>query len=100
MVIDDESHEPPYEGKDYVTDPGFDDNTGKDDLKRLIEAMPNERYAFVIKRFFIDDATPKEIADEMGIEVSNLYNIKQRAIKQLTEVALKDIYLWKITRSL
>ena len=100
MVIDNDSHEPPYEEKDRVTDPNFDDNPGKDDLKRLIEAMPNKRYALVIKRFFIDDATPKEIADEMGIEISNLYNIKQRAIKQLTEVALKDIHLWKITRSL
>lgn len=98
MVIDNESHEPPYEGKDHAAVLVYHDHTDNDDLKRLIEAMPNKRYAFVIKRFFVDDATPNEIADEMGIEVSNLYNIKQRAIKQLTEVALKDIHLWRITK--
>lgn len=98
MVIDNDSHEPPYDEKKPSEDFVSDGNIENEDLKRLIAAMPNKRYAFVIKRFFIDDATPKELAEEMGIEVSNLYNIKQRAIRQLTEVALKDVHLWKTTR--
>lgn len=90
-VIDDESHEPLYEENNTVM--GNDAcNTAIEDLKRLINAMPNERYAFVIHKLIIDDVSSDALALEMGITTDNLYNIKLRAIRQLTEVALKDIY--------
>ena len=90
-VIDDESHEPLYEENNTVM--GDDAcNTTIEDLKRLINAMPNERYAFVIYKLIIDDVSSDALALEMGITTDNLYNIKLRAIRQLTEVALKDIY--------
>lgn len=94
MVIDNESHEPPYEERNQTTNYVYYDNNEIDDLRRLIDTMPNKRYAFVLKRLFYDDAPPETVAREMGIEVSNLYNIKQRAIRQLTEVALKDIHYY------
>lgn len=90
-VIDDESHEPLYEENNTVM--GNDAyNSAIEDLKRLLNAMPNERYAFVIHKLIIDDVSTDALASEMGITTDNLYNIKQRAIRQLTEVALKDIY--------
>lgn len=61
------------------------------DVARLIGAMPNERYAMVIRRSMLDEIPDNELAEEMGIKVSNLYNIKRRAMEQLTEVAKKDI---------
>lgn len=90
-VIDDESHEPLYEENN--TTMGNDAyNTSIEDLKRLLNAMPNERYAFVIHKLIIEDVSSEALAFEMGITTDNLYNIKLRAIRQLTEVALKDIY--------
>ena len=38
----------------------------------------------------LDDWEPEQLANEMGITVDNLYNIKRRAMAQLTQVALND----------
>ena len=35
--------------------------------------------------------TPEQLAREMNITTANLYNIKRRAMAQLTQVALNDI---------
>ena len=67
-------------------------HTEKEDMKGLLGSMPNLRYAFVIKRLIIDDMEPELLAKEMHITMANLYNIKKRAIQQLTQVALKDFY--------
>lgn len=90
-VIEDESHEPLYE-ENNITMGNDAYNTAIEDLKRLLNAMPNERYAFVIHKLIIDDVSSELLAFEMGVTTANLYNIKLRAIRQLTEVALKDIY--------
>lgn len=60
------------------------------DLNLLLKilAKENPRHAYVIKRVFLDDAEFKDIASEIGIKVSNLYNIKKRAIEDLTVIAL------------
>jgi hypothetical protein len=52
--------------------------------------MPNRRYAYVVRRLLLDDAEPQRVAQELNIEVFNLYNIKKRAIASLTELALKE----------
>ena len=92
-VIDDESHEPHYEENNHVM--GNDTyNTVIEDLKRLLQAMPNQRYAFVIRRLIMDDVQPDELAREMDITTDNLYNIKKRAIRQLTKVAINDIHYY------
>lgn len=91
-VLDDVSEESLYDGHntDIMKTDAYD--SAKEDLERLLSAMPNQRYAFVIRRLIIDDMQSKQLAQEMGITVANLYNIKNRAIRQLTQVALKDIY--------
>ena len=39
----------------------------------------------------LDGLEPQELAQEMNTNVANIYNIKRRAMAQLTDVALKDI---------
>lgn len=67
------------------------DTSAKSDLQRLFSLMPNQRYALVIQRLVIEDQEPEQLAKEMDITVENLYNIKRRAMAQLTQVALNDI---------
>lgn len=92
-MIDNESHES-LNKDDNIAIKNDACNTAKDDLKRLLEALPNERYAFVIQRLVMDDVQPEELAREMNITPANLYNIKKRAIRQLTQIALNDIHYY------
>lgn len=65
--------------------------TAKSDLERLFKKMPTPRYAYVIRKLLIEDWEPERLAMGMNITTANLYNIKLRAIAQLTRVALNDI---------
>lgn len=93
-VIEDVSHEALYE----KSEEDFDDSENKIavrmDLVCLFKAMRNKRYVEVIKKLVLEEADPSEVAEEMGINVDNLYNIKRRAMVALTEVALKDKKLY------
>lgn len=62
-----------------------------DDLARLFNEMQNKRYVTVIRLLVLEDNDPEKLAIEMGITTANLYNIKRRAMAQLTQVALNDI---------
>lgn len=64
--------------------------TAKMDIEHLFSIMPNKRYVYVIKRLVLQEAEPKTVAEELGTNVDNLYNIKKRAMAALTEVALKE----------
>ena len=64
--------------------------TAKLDMERLFSLMPNKRYVYVIKRMVLDEAEPKVVARELNTNVDNLYNIKKRAIKALTDIALNE----------
>ena len=65
--------------------------SAKMDIERLFRLMPNKRYVYVLQRLVLEDATPKDVADELDTNVDNLYNVKKRAIDALTQVALKDM---------
>ena len=89
-LIENGSEESLYEREpDPVTDGNA--HSAKCDLQRLFALMPNKRYVYVIQKLIIEDQKPEELAKEMGIGVDNLYNIKRRAMAQLTQVALNDI---------
>lgn len=88
-LIEDCSQEPLYEESDCATD--FAADLAKADMERLFKQMPNKRYVFVIRRLILEDANPEQTAQMMNITVANLYNIRRRAVAQLTRVALKDI---------
>lgn len=89
-MIDDRSQETPYDGnlKIAIVE---SDSSAEDDLERLFEAMPNKRYVYVIRKLILDDWDPEQLAKEMKITTANLYNIKRRAMAQLTRIALNDI---------
>ena len=79
-----------YDGQ---TIPPTEDNesSAHEDIQRLFSLMPNQRYVFVIRRLMLEDIEPEQLAKEMEVTVDNLYNIKRRAMAQLTQVALNDI---------
>lgn len=89
-MIDDTLHNTPYDGLELIA--GEDNKEdAKADLERLFKQMPTPRYANVIKMLLIEDWEPIKLADKMGITTANLYNIKLRAMVQLTRIALNDI---------
>jgi len=89
-MIDNESNEPPYDKQEQIAASASDAAVGYD-LERLFEAMPTKRYVKVIRRLILEDCEPEELAREMKITTANLYNIKRRAMAQLTRIALNDI---------
>lgn len=89
-MIDDSGQETPYDGRNQkvVTS---EDMTAGGDIERLFNNMPTKRYVYVIRRLILEDWEPERLADEMNITTANLYNIKRRAVAQLTRAALQDI---------
>ena len=65
-------------------------NAAKMDVDELLRGMSNQRYALVIRRLLIDEVEPIRVAEELGVTVDNLYNIKKRAMTALTQVARVD----------
>lgn len=88
-MIDDSSQETPYIENSQAVAESCSSDGG--DLERLFEAMPTKRYVDVIRRLILEDWEPERLAREMNITTANLYNIKRRAMAQLTHVALEDI---------
>ena len=88
-MIDNTSQEVLYDEQDYVAQEK--DTGARHDLERLLELMPTKRYVHVIRRLILENWEPERLAQEMNISLANLYNVKRRAIAQLTRIALKDI---------
>ena len=89
-MIEDSSQETPYGERQQTTDIDKEMNAEKD-MERLFNNMPNKRYVYVIRRLVLEDWEPDELAKDMNITTANLYNIKRRAMAQLTRTALNDI---------
>ena len=89
-MIEDTSQDAPY-NRQSQSDVSEEDMSAEGDMERLFNNMPNKRYVYVIRRLILDDWEPEQLAQEMHITTANLYNIKRRAIAQLTCAALKDI---------
>lgn len=95
IMIEDRSKEPQYEIEEgnYIGAEHFDavDRiNARIDIDILLDrlATHNERYAYVLRRILIDDAEYEAVAAEIGVTTGNLYNIKRRAYRELTEIAL------------
>lgn len=89
-VIEDRTQDPLIE-KTSRTKGASDEgrNDAQMDVKCLLENMPNKRYVLVIRRLMLEDADPEEVAEELGVTVDNLYNIKKRAMAAITALAIK-----------
>ena len=88
QLIEDQTNDTLYEEEDIKDNPM---SASVIDVQRLLDAMPNKRYAYVIRKLIIEEYTPEELSAEMHITTDNLYNIKRRAMMQLMQVALNDI---------
>ena len=89
-MIDDTSQETPYDGRQQAAD-AERDMTAEGDMERLFDNMPSKRYVYVIRRLILEDCEYEDLAKEMNITTANLYNIRRRAMAQLTRAALNDI---------
>ena len=89
-MIDDTSQETPYDGRQQTAD-SETDMTAEGDMERLFNNMPSKRYVYVIRRLILEDWEYEDLAKDMKITTANLYNIRRRAMAQLTRVALNDI---------
>lgn len=92
VVIDSVSKEPLYE-RAAEEETIEADSSAREDVERLLQQMPNQRYATVLRRLTLEGYSNEELAREMDVNIANLYNIKRRAMAQLSEVALND-KLW------
>ena len=93
-LIENKSQEPLY---DEMQDNMVSETTVETsiDIESLLSAMPNERYAYVIRKLILEDMAPEDLASEMETTTANIYNIKKRAIAQLTLVLFQDIQNYK-----
>lgn len=89
-MIDDNSQEPPYDVSIQVP-ASESDASAEGDIQRLFENMPTKRYVHVLTKNVLEEMEPEQLAQEMNITTANLYNIKRRAMAQLTRAALNDI---------
>ena len=89
-LIDVNSENPPYEEQEWISEDDGE-NTAEGDLERLFDKMKTKRYVYAIRKLLLEDWEPERLAKEMMITTANLYNIKLRAMAQLTRVALNDI---------
>lgn len=65
-----------------------DHNDNKIDVYKYLESMPNQRYRDVLISLFLNDMEPEELAIKMDTPISNIYNLKSRAIDQLRDIAI------------
>ena len=87
QVIDNTSREPLLIGTEEEPSEEIEENADADIriVRHAFDSLPNRRYAYVLQRLVIDEVPPAEVAQEMGVTVDNLYNIKKRALTQLTQ---------------
>ena len=85
-LIENESFTPPMVEKVMEND----SIVHKLDIESLLNGLTNERYRSVIRKLVLEDYEPQTLANEMGITVDNLYNIKRRALSQLAHLYRKE----------
>lgn len=90
-LIENVSKELLYEENDVSFDEPINAISNIMDLEWLLRMMSNERYAYVIRKLILEEVSYEDLAEELGTNTANLYNIKKRAMAALTRVALKDI---------
>ena len=89
QVIEDSSSEPLYPVDEPTFEP-MEENVAREDFKRLLALMRNDRYRLVLQRLFLEGVPYKDLAAELQVSLANLYNIKKRAWAEFMAIALKE----------
>ena len=58
------------------------------DLNVLMSLMPNNRLRLVIQRLYLEEVSAEDLANELHTPISNIYNLKIRALDQLRDVTI------------
>ena len=61
------------------------------EAENLIDRLSVPRDRLVLRKLILEDVEPQKLADEMNITVDNLYNIKRRALKRLSQIIGKEM---------
>ena len=62
----------------------------KQDVKKVIDCMPNKRYGRLIELKYLHNKTNEEIAKLMGMTMENYYNVHLRAKTQFFEIIKRE----------
>ena len=60
------------------------------DIKQGISKLQPQRDREILTALLLRDEEPHDVANQFGVTVDNLYNIKRRAIARLIQKHLKD----------
>lgn len=60
------------------------------DVETLLSMMPNTRYRNIIRLLYLEQKTPKEVAEALGMSMDNYYNKRILAEKQYMQVCRKE----------
>lgn len=97
QMVEDRTKETPYEmglGEDDVRDiiPGYTDERviADMDIRILMSQMKNKRNRMVLEKTLLEGIGYDELEMRTGISKANLYNIKKRALVELTQIALNE----------
>lgn len=88
-VIDCISVEPLYPIDEPSVEP-IKEDVIKQDVRRLLNMVSNPRNRTVLKSIMLDDVDYAVLAERLNTTVANLYNIKRRALLELTAIAIKE----------
>lgn len=64
---------------------------GRERINKLLNIMPNQRYAELIRMLIVEEWTQEEVVEELQIPPAQIYNLVNRAMVQLVTVALPEI---------
>lgn len=66
----------------------FDKIEQRIDIESYVQRMPNKNYQKIIQRLYLDEISSEQMAKELKTPISNVYNLKVRALDQLRDVVL------------
>jgi len=93
IVIDNDSQDPliSENNKNMATETTTTNDLTSKQWLTILSQMPTKQYAKVLYHLLFKNMTNEEIAIEINMSLDNFYNVKSRAIKQLTAVAKEYI---------
>lgn len=62
----------------------------REDVETLLDMMPNKRYSRLIRLLYLEQKTPKETAEALGMTMKNYYNKRILAEAQYEQVRRKE----------
>ena len=63
-----------------------------DDVEAILDLMPNKRYETLIRLRYLDMKSNEEVAEIMGVDMYNYYNLHKRAKSQYEHICRKEEY--------